>query len=496
MTIDAWPGMRARVPARLRIAAWIVLTAAAGLAALVLTVHSALQADVARRANAQVVQELAEFRQFAATGVDPQTAKPFASITRLFEVYLSRQQPEDAEIIIGWLADSRTWLETRGQRLTSPEFDLVTDGDTALLETILRERRGVGGTRSGQLRWGSLPVVLSGRPVGTVAVAVYIDPMAEEAVQITRLVAVVGLGSLVLIAGISALVAGQILRPVREVRRAAAEITEHDLSRRIPVTGGDDVADVAVQFNAMLDRIQEAFDAEQRFVDDAGHELRTPITVIRGHLELLGDDPQERQATLALVTSELDRMSRMVTDLLSLAKAERPDFLRLQRGVDLAALTLDLDAKVTALGDRRWGLSHIAEGTCTVDPERLTQAVLQLAQNAVEHTTVGDRIVLSSELVSASAPGDPTLVLSVTDEGSGVHPDDVPVLFERFARGQHGPRPRGGAGLGLAIVRSIAEAHGGRAYVETTGGRGARFAVAVPACHYVPRQPAYDEEPS
>lgn len=87
--------------------------------------------------------------------------------------------------------------------------------------------------------------------------------------QITRLVAVVGLGSLVLIAGISALVAGQILRPVREVRRAAAEITEHDLSRRIPVTGGDDVADVAVQFNAMLDRIQEAFDAEQRFVDDA-----------------------------------------------------------------------------------------------------------------------------------------------------------------------------------------------------------------------------------
>ncbi len=256
------------------------------------------------------------------------------------------------------------------------------------------------------------------------------------------------------------------------------------------------MADVAVQFNAMLDRIQEAFDAEQRFVDDAGHELRTPITVIRGHLELLGDDPQERQATLALVTSELDRMSRMVTDLLSLAKAERPDFLRLQRGVDLAALTLDLDAKVTALGDRRWGLSHIAEGTCTVDPERLTQAVLQLAQNAVEHTTVGDRIVLSSELVSASAPGDPTLVLSVTDEGSGVHPDDVPVLFERFARGQHGPRPRGGAGLGLAIVRSIAEAHGGRAYVETTGGRGARFAVAVPACHYVPRQPAYDEEPS
>lgn len=124
MTIDAWPGMRARVPARLRIAAWIVLTAAAGLAALVLTVHSALQADVARRANAQVVQELAEFRQFAATGVDPQTAKPFASITRLFEVYLSRQQPEDAEIIIGWLADS----DLAGDPRSTPDLTGIRPG--------------------------------------------------------------------------------------------------------------------------------------------------------------------------------------------------------------------------------------------------------------------------------------------------------------------------------------------------------------------------------
>lgn len=151
---------------------------------------------------------------------------------------------------------------------------------------------------------------------------------------------------------------------------------------------------------------------------------------------------------------------------------------------------------MTALGDRRWGLSHIAEGTCTVDPERLTQAVLQLAQNAVEHTTVGDRIVLSSELVSASAPGDPTLVLSVTDEGSGVHPDDVPVLFERSRADNTAPARAVAQAWGWPSCAASPKPTGDGPTWRPPAARGARFAVAVPACHYVPRQPAYDEEPS
>src|SRR5699024_955932 len=132
----------------------------------------------------------------------------------------------------------------------------------------------------------------------------------------------------------------------------------------------------------------------QRFVDDAGHELRTPITVIRGHLELMDDDPDSRAATMRLVTGELDRMSRIVTDLLALAKADRPDFLRPVEGVDVSLLTVALEAKISALADRRWRVDQIAEGEARLDSQRITQAVLQLAQNAVQHTGEGDAITL------------------------------------------------------------------------------------------------------
>ncbi len=499
-----------RVSARWRIVGWIVLTAAVGLTGLILTVDRTMQAEVARRANAAVEQELAEFSQFAAQGRDPETAAPFASVNRLFEVYLSRQQPEGTELLVGRIGERGEWLEAHGVQVQAAESAVLEQHDAALLARILRERSGVTETEAGEIRWGSRQVGAGNKVEGTFGVVMFVGPMAQAASGTTRLLVGVGLGSLLLIAAMSYVVAGQIL-PVRDVRRAAAEISEVDLSRRIPVSGRDDVSEVAVQFNAMLDRLEEAFRSEQRFVDDAGHELRTPITVIRGHLELLGDDPEERRSTLALVTQELDRMSRIVSDLLSLAKAERPDFIQPRPGIDLAALTFELDAKVQALGDRRWGVAHVAEGTCDVDPERITQAVLQLAQNAVEHTRPGDRIVLTTRVdpphpgrVAAGGGAGPRpgeadereamLVVAVTDEGPGVHPEDAPHLFERFARGTHGARSRSGAGLGLAIVRSIAEAHGGWAFLDSADGRGATFGVAVPARDYrAPGAPTEEE---
>ena len=121
-------------------------------------------------------------------------------------------------------------------------------------------------------------------------------------------------------------------RPAAALGDTARSISETDLSRRIPVTGNDEIAELARTFNAMLDRLERAFATQRAFVSDASHELRTPITIVRGHLELLGDDPEERRETVALVTDELDRMSRFVDDLLLLARAEREDFLRVGAG--------------------------------------------------------------------------------------------------------------------------------------------------------------------
>jgi signal transduction histidine kinase len=221
----------------------------------------------------------------------------------------------------------------------------------------------------------------------------------------------------------------------------------------------------------MLDRLESAFASQRAFVSDAGHELRTPITIIRGHLELLGDDPQERQETIELVSDELDRMTRFVEDLLTLAKAERSDFLRLE-DVDLDLLTEELMAKASALAPRDWTLERIGAGTLRADRQRLTQAVMSLANNAVQHTAEGARIGLGSELHDGRAR------LWVSDDGPGIPLADQERIFDRFA--QAGVRRTDGTGLGLAIVRAIAEAHGGDVVLRSAPGQGSTFTLDLP----------------
>jgi signal transduction histidine kinase len=268
-------------------------------------------------------------------------------------------------------------------------------------------------------------------------------------------------------------VAGRVLAPLRLLADTARSIGESDLTRRIPVTGRDEIADLSRTFNAMLDRLEAAFATQRQFVSDASHELRTPITIVRGHLELLGDDPEERRETIALVTDELDRMSRFVDDLLVLAKAERDDFLRVAE-VELGALTDELLEKATALGDRGWRLESRGEAVLVADRQRLTQAVMGLAQNAVEHTNSGDPVWLGTDADRREAR------LWVRDSGPGVAAEDQERIFARFARASASRRRSEGAGLGLAIVRAIAEAHGGRVALSSRPGDGATFTVIIP----------------
>ncbi len=143
----------------------------------------------------------------------------------------------------------------------------------------------------------------------------------DEEIETTQVLGVTAFGALAAAGMAYWLVAGRVLAPLRLVRQAAERIGgSSDLSRRLEVRGTDDVAALAATFNVMLDRLEAAFATQRRFVDDAGHELRTPLTVIRGHLELMGDDPRERAETRELLLDELDRMSRIVEDLLVLAR--------------------------------------------------------------------------------------------------------------------------------------------------------------------------------
>lgn len=466
--------------ARETIVGWMVLVLFVSLASVVVVVHESLHLEVAERANDAVSQEIREFQTFTQQGIDPETGKPFASSERLLDVFLDRQRLTRGEVIVGYVGTSGRVFYSPGPG--TPEVDeggYDVASDTAFLKAAAQKTSGTRETPAGEMRWARSVVEVEGGESALLIAAQFTDEETAQVDQTVQTLALISLAALVFGGVVSWLVAGRILRPVRQVQETAAEITEHDLTRRIDV-GDDDVSGLATTFNRMLDRLEEAFRAEQRFVDDAGHELRTPITVIRGHLELMDDDPESRAVTMRIVSQELDRMSRIVTDLLALAKADRPDFVRMSEDVDLAALTVGLDARISALGDRRWGIREIAEGTARLDPQRITQAVLQLAQNAVQHTRPGGTITLRSALVTDPLIG-PALAISIEDDGPGVPHADRERIFERFA---HSENPDGsrhqGAGLGLAIVAAIAEAHGGRVDVGGEPGQGAVFTLLVP----------------
>lgn len=476
------------VPARWRIVGWILLTTVVALVAVVVTARDLLLTEVDHDANADIAQEVDEFRTFVAEGVDPHTAQPFSSVERMLDVYLARQYPSEGEILLG-MVDGRVLRSDRPTETGAPGLPYDLAGDTALLGRIVDspENSGVENVANGQMRWARANVS-AGADQGVLVVSVFTANQRESVAETINTIALVAVGGVGLTAIIAWLVSGRILAPVRQVREVAAEIGEHDLSARVPVHGRDDIAALAETFNSMLDRLEGAYATQRRFVDDAGHELRTPITVVRGHLEVMelsGDtDPAERAETLRLVDDELARMARIVTDLLMLAKAEQPDFVQ-RRSIDVTDLTLDIEAKSQMLGDRNWQLMTVAEGVADVDGQRVTQAVLQLATNAVAHTRTGDVIQLGSEFLGYGVHR--RLSVWVRDTGPGVHPDDAARIFERFRRGPRGPADvtgpapeRGGAGLGLAIVRAIADAHGGSAWVTSTLGHGATFGVDLP----------------
>lgn len=459
-----------RLPARWRITAWIMLTTLLLLAVVLVTARSLLMRDVSTRANADLAQEADEFRTFAAEGVDPTTSQPFTSVRRLLEVYLQRQSPVDGEVMAG-VVDGVQLDTVRGN------LPAAVAGDSTLFPGLaaLPSTASVTDSAAGELRWGRVDID-SAAGSGSFVIAAFTRSGHLAVDRTIRVVAAVSLTGLVLTTGVAYLVAGRILLPVRTVREVAAEIGESDLTARVPVEGRDDVAALAATFNAMLDRLEHAYTTQRRFIDDAGHELRTPITVVRGHLELLPDDPAERRRTLALVDSELSRMGRIVSDLLMLAKSDQPDFV-VPRPVDAAGTMLDIESKVQALGDRRWHLMEVAEGVAWIDAQRVTQAMLQLAANAVEHTEAGTTVQLGSRFQEAD--GLRVLSYYLSDQGPGVRPEDAPLIFERFRRGGAADR-RAGAGLGLAIVRAIADAHHGSAWVRSVPGDGATFGIDLP----------------
>ncbi|GAA1993033.1 ATP-binding protein [Microbacterium pumilum] len=332
---------------------------------------------------------------------------------------------------------------------------------------------GTAVTDIGSLRYIAIPVEVEGDPASGVYLRA-IDLGAElepvTAAMTTYIIAAVAV--LIAIGIVGWFVTGRLLSPIRHMRETADAITITDLSPRLPTQGNDDIADLSRTVNSMLDRIEGSVDVQRQLLDDVRHELKTPITIVRGHLELMDPTDAEDVASARQIgIAELDRMTRLVEDIDILATAEGDAYNMAE--VDLGALTARVAELVTVIPDHSWSIDAHGEGVIVADSDRLLQAWLQLADNAAKYTPAGAPIEVGSELDGTGAR------LWVRDHGAGIPPAARHRIFRRFDRA-HGKRSVGGSGLGLAIVDAITKGHGGQCVVTDTPGGGATFTIHLP----------------
>ena len=454
---------------RTRITVVVALLVALALTAAGLIIYFLGSAEIERDAQARADQEIDAFRALRDEGPEPgEGGRGFASVNQLLTVFLERNVASDDELIVAWVdGQARSVSASQHQPLA----------EDAAFVALVNQNVENGGTIRTDSAFGDLLVTI--QPVqgrvssGALVIVTFLDDAQQGLDGLIRTYAITALLSLIVITGLAAWQAGRLLAPVGRLSETAQEISATDLSRRLPETGNDDITALTRTVNGMLVRLEDAFVGQRQFLDDAGHELRTPLTVLRGHLEVLDQaDPKDVAETRALLLDELDRMSRLVGDLILLAKTGRPDFLDAQP-VSLERLTHTVLAKARGLGDRAWRLDGAGEAIVPMDEQRITQAVLQLADNAVKHTEPGDEIAIGSAVGGGRAR------IWVRDTGTGVPVEDQERIFDRFAR-SHVAEDDEGFGLGLSIVNAIAEAHAGTVSVEDAVPAGACFVISLP----------------
>jgi signal transduction histidine kinase len=270
------------------------------------------------------------------------------------------------------------------------------------------------------------------------------------------------------------------LRPIDAVTNTALQITlADDLSRRIPleVPAGSEVGKLIQAFNETLARLEKLFSAQSRFLADVSHELRTPLTSIRGNVDLIrrmGPDAESLDA----VQSEVDRMIRLVGDLLLLSRAEAGNLPLSKDPVEIDTLLLEVlqQAVVLAQGKVEIRIGNLEQTVVIGDRDRLKQLLLNLVVNALQYTQAGGRVVLSLRVV------EDCIHITISDNGPGIPPEELPHIFDRFYRVEKS-RSRsalGGSGLGLSIAQWIAQSHDGRIEVASEPGKGTTFSVWLP----------------
>jgi heavy metal sensor kinase len=396
---------------------------------------------------------------------------------------LSDFQPTDASLIY------QVWGNQRDLQIARP-----TTWQTPLDERSMRSNRTLfnsTNSRGVHLRVLTIPLTTPRGPAGVLQVALSLNLLDSAQHTLASVLIVLTFVSMIVVGMAGWVATGQALAPLADVTELATQITRaDDLSRRLPYTGkeNEEVARLILAFNQTLSRLEGLFNSQRRFVADVSHELRTPLTVIKGEVALMRRFGQLDEESLTSVEGEVDRLTRMVGDLLLLAQAESGRVPMALKPIELDTVLLEVFQQMRTLAGEKVSLriGEIDQLQIVADRDRIKQVLLNLVGNAIQYTPAGGKVVISLQKVNEQAR------ITISDSGPGIPAADLPHIFERFYRGERSRKRTSGSqssgfGLGLSIAYWIVQNHGGSIEVDSKEGQGTTFCVILP-----PQPPSLD----
>jgi signal transduction histidine kinase len=340
----------------------------------------------------------------------------------------------------------------------------------------------------------SVPILAGGRVTGVLQVGQSRLPLRQALEELAALLLVLGVAAALIGGAVSWWAAGRALNPLQTMAQRAEDIaTEGNFSHRVgPVRQGDEIGQLAATVDHLLDTVEATLRRHREFVADTSHELRNPLLAIRANLELLQklDDPAAKAECVEEASAQIERMSRLVSDLLLLARSDARQMVQ-RRLIAVHPIVRRIvgEARHRA-GDRVIAIDRCDPVFLRADEGRVAQMLVNLLDNAIQHTHSDGNIAVSLQLSQEWAR------ITVKDDGEGIASDDIGRIFERFYRARaSGQGVAQGTGLGLAIVKHLAEAHGGDVTVESTIGVGSAFTIRLPVTLDQPTTAAESEQP-
>ncbi|CAB4633766.1 unannotated protein [freshwater metagenome] len=454
--------------ARTSILGWVLIPVSLAMIAALALTSALLTQNVVTKTDQQLSQEAQELSLLSERAIDPESGESYTRASELLEIYIRRAVPDNDElifVIVNGEVTERTSGEV-GLRLDrNPEFvSLVTSLDEPYLGNYSFE--------DASIRFVAIPVQ-SASDTGFMVAAIVLDSRMRSIQETTLQLAILMLIALAAAALVGWIVAGRILKPIRDLGAMTRRVRDGTAPERLSGFNSEsEIGGIAKDFNRMLDRTAEAFDSQKRFVDDAGHELKTPLTIIRGHLDLIRANPSEEKNSMPIIEDEVLRMTRIVKDLQTLTKSSEPSFIQLAEVIP-GDVVDEVFVKAAALAERNWSLNTVDAKPLALDRQRVVQALIQLVDNAIKHTTDKDSIEIGCRLNSEFCE------FYVGDSGPGIPKDSRSQVVSRFVRGNWTSEDTEGSGLGLAIVSAIAQGHGGEVFIDESKLGGAEVGLRV-----------------